>query len=803
VEISFIQPSRNNLKYLKWSYDSIRKNQGNHDVEICVADDNSNDGTWEWCLDKMKTDSNFKAIRNDSGERKGHTLLYDELLNDVSTKENAIIYHADMYLAPGALDAIEKHLKKGVIVSLTRVEPPLHPPGPEKVLQGFGIETEEFDEKSFLKFHSELVKNNKDKVTEGIFAPWAFVKSDFQEIKGHDPLYRPQSKEDCVDGDTLLFIEKDGFKQQCKVQDLWDKYYEYSYVREDGVDVIDINNIPDNIKVFTPLSNGDIGLSKLRGFLRKKTKRNRLVKLKTNFGEVVVTEDHSLIDSECNAIKIDDITVDNIWKPIKFTDSIRRNLLKELDLNEYANYEYTNKKYTLPTFKDIDEYGNNSDLINACEFLGFFVAEGSTSHSNSVAIHQNDISVLDYFRTKSISFFGCDFFNNTISESTSYKLDGNISKPVYSYRKGSIFMSKFMINLVGGDSSNKKIPDFIFNLPKVYQEAFLYGYLVGDGYLGKSISRQSNMESFSVDKRLFFMKDWFKHFTWKSTSKSSKLTSGIMFIIKRCFPQSSITMSFQDNKGTSGVYNIHIGSYYKDFKIDTERFEGDDEVYVYDLEVNKSHTFIGGTGLIGLHNSDIFDRFHINGIKFIQTWEGYVYHMTCRGSRYNPNLTTVGKESDEWLKQNVKSTRNFIRKWGRFVSHDKYMKPIVYPRYKKLLNIDNINLIDKTKQKELINLLEPWFDNINVSSDIVDDYIKEENKNTDFDLSLKFNTINTSDINVTIDVTAFGQQEFDYITMLPAIIQDSGEIGSFQLSNLHITINNMTDYNKDLIVAKK
>jgi glycosyltransferase involved in cell wall biosynthesis len=42
--ISFIQPSRNTLKYLKWSYDSIRKNLSpNH--EICVADDFSNDGT--------------------------------------------------------------------------------------------------------------------------------------------------------------------------------------------------------------------------------------------------------------------------------------------------------------------------------------------------------------------------------------------------------------------------------------------------------------------------------------------------------------------------------------------------------------------------------------------------------------------------------------------------------------------------------------------------------------------------------------------------------------------------------------
>ena len=49
MKISLIQPSRNNLKYLKWSYESIRKNQGDHEVEICVADDCSDDGTNVWC----------------------------------------------------------------------------------------------------------------------------------------------------------------------------------------------------------------------------------------------------------------------------------------------------------------------------------------------------------------------------------------------------------------------------------------------------------------------------------------------------------------------------------------------------------------------------------------------------------------------------------------------------------------------------------------------------------------------------------------------------------------------------------
>ena len=194
MKISFIQPSRNNLKYLKWSYEAIRKNQGDHEVEICVSDDASSDGTWEWCIDRMIHDPNFKAIRNEGPDRLGHTVLYDRLVNEVATKDIAMIYHADMYLCPGALDAIEEEIKPGVIVSLTRIEPPLHPDGPEKILRDFGVEPEEFNEKGLLDFISSRVPNND--TTEGIFAPWAFYRKDFQEIGGHDPLYAPQSKED-------------------------------------------------------------------------------------------------------------------------------------------------------------------------------------------------------------------------------------------------------------------------------------------------------------------------------------------------------------------------------------------------------------------------------------------------------------------------------------------------------------------------------------------------------------------------------------------------------------------------------
>ena len=194
MKISLIQPGRNNLKYLKWSYDAIRKHQGDHEVEICVADDASTDGTWEWCQEMMAKDDNFKAILNDTGKRLGHTILYDRLINEVATNDVAMIYHADMYLCPGALDAIEREIEEKTIVSLTRIEPPLHPDGPEKILWNGGVEPEEFLEEELLKQLPSM--KNASKVTEGIFAPWAFYRKDFQEIGGHDPLYAPQSKED-------------------------------------------------------------------------------------------------------------------------------------------------------------------------------------------------------------------------------------------------------------------------------------------------------------------------------------------------------------------------------------------------------------------------------------------------------------------------------------------------------------------------------------------------------------------------------------------------------------------------------
>ena len=75
--------------------------------------------------------------------------------------------------------------------------------------------------------------------------------------------------------------------------------------------------------------------------------------------------------------------------------------------------------------------------------------------------------------------------------------------------------------------------------------------------------------------------------------------------------------------------------------------------------------------------------------------------MTCRGSRFkdgakrNPDgqVFMKNRESDEWLKQNMRSTRNFIRKWGSMVVHNEYLKPIIPPKYDIGLVIENCTLI--------------------------------------------------------------------------------------------------------------
>lgn len=191
--ITLVIPSRNNLKYVQFAYNSIRQYLGN-DVEVVLLDDASTDGTWDWMM--SLTEPRLKVYRNTGPERIGHTVLYDQGAK-MASNEIFGIFHADMVATPNYIKNVLKHLKPGRVISGTRIEPPLHPPGPEKFVADFGFEPEEFREKDFLQFVKTQEEYFENKTTTGIFAPWVMYVKDFMSIGGHDKrVFAPMELED-------------------------------------------------------------------------------------------------------------------------------------------------------------------------------------------------------------------------------------------------------------------------------------------------------------------------------------------------------------------------------------------------------------------------------------------------------------------------------------------------------------------------------------------------------------------------------------------------------------------------------
>lgn len=199
-------------------------------------------------------------------------------------------------------------------------------------------------------------------------------------------------------------------------------------------------------------------------------------------------------------------------------------------------------------------------------------------------------------------------------------------------------------------------------------------------------------------------------------------------------------------------------------------------------------------------DSDLFNRFQLNGYKFIQPWDALVYHFTSRGSRFNKHAGgAAGKNSNEWIQTTTRNGRNFIRKWGHFIKHDPLMKPIIPPKY-------DIGFIVKNSQDvQLIEALEPWCSNIYVDASR-ENYIELEQKNTVCDLSrrvLPYDNEKINEILIKIDGKLFNQQDYQIIQQISEIIKDSGQIGEFQLGNLFITITQINEYQNNLINAIK
>jgi hypothetical protein len=141
-------------------------------------------------------------------------------------------------------------------------------------------------------------------------------------------------------------------------------------------------------------------------------------------------------------------------------------------------------------------------------------------------------------------------------------------------------------------------------------------------------------------------------------------------------------------------------------------------------------------------DDDLHLRYKIAGFEH-KVSSAYVYHFVSKTSR-----------SGNYQEIEQQSNINFVKKWG-------FRNSIYNVVYKKSIKINNSNL-------QLEQILEPWF---NGGEDII----------------------------VEVDGNNITQQDFGMIQQLNDIIKESGEIGSFELGNLKITINSLTEYQDTFI----
>jgi hypothetical protein len=190
--------------------------------------------------------------------------------------------------------------------------------------------------------------------------------------------------------------------------------------------------------------------------------------------------------------------------------------------------------------------------------------------------------------------------------------------------------------------------------------------------------------------------------------------------------------------------------------------------------------------------------------------------MTCRGSRFKDGIEIEAeiplpdgtiwykpKDSEEYKALRAIKFREWWRKWGCDVLHDDLLMPIVPPKY-------NIAFVVKHCNLGLLELLEPWCDRIYIEDDeqtLTDSYIQREQPNTKFDLRKRVLTIGhnfpegENDIVVEFDARNLNQTNYRLISQLSQVIKESGEVGEFELDAFTIKINNLQEYQNDLILC--
>jgi hypothetical protein len=188
-QITFAIASKNNFRYVKHAIKYIRENcyRQDHIIHIGIDGEDVELETY------YKDDNSIIVTKGVSGI----AAIYNDIAKKATT-DFILVYHADMIAGKNVDLNLYNHWKRGLVVSATRIEPPLHPGDPAKIVEDFGMWPEEDVEDGFKKEEfNQFVENNlnNDKITKGVFAPWLIHKDDYWAVGGHDESLNSHSED--------------------------------------------------------------------------------------------------------------------------------------------------------------------------------------------------------------------------------------------------------------------------------------------------------------------------------------------------------------------------------------------------------------------------------------------------------------------------------------------------------------------------------------------------------------------------------------------------------------------------------
>lgn len=205
--ITFCIASANNER--EYTHLLLRSLQENTDIskhEILIFIDSDNQNTYESLVEKQKELPNMRIHRNTTGfpigSQRNVSIMFDAATNDI-----VCYLQSDMVVGKNFDKHISDNMEdENVVLSCARIEPPLHPPGPEKIVKDFGITPEEFKWDEFNSFVDELQKENRPNMV-GHFAPFAIYKRIYFDVMGGFDTQFRCSRED---SDFIIRLEQNG-----------------------------------------------------------------------------------------------------------------------------------------------------------------------------------------------------------------------------------------------------------------------------------------------------------------------------------------------------------------------------------------------------------------------------------------------------------------------------------------------------------------------------------------------------------------------------------------------------------------